>query len=57
VVLGAVAHRFARSEFGWPVAVALATFSSPRLFMYQASSMQAAVRGPAKTIDQPHSDG
>jgi hypothetical protein len=36
----------ARTRFGWPAAVALATLAPPRLLLYQLSSLLAALREP-----------
>lgn len=46
VGLGALALRYASTRAGWPLALAFSILTSPRLFMYQASSMQAATREP-----------
>jgi Glycosyltransferase family 87 len=47
VVAGLVAALWvAPRRFGWAVAVALATLASPRLLLYQLSSLIAGVRGP-----------
>jgi hypothetical protein len=47
VGLGATALRFSGTRAGWPLAIAFSIFTSPRLFMYQASSLQASTRPPA----------
>ena len=41
-----LALRYAPSRIGWRLAVALSVFVSPRLLMYQLSTLQAAVRPP-----------
>jgi hypothetical protein len=46
VALVALSMRFANSKAGWPLAVALSVLATPRFFMYQASTLQAAVRPP-----------
>ena len=46
VGLLAVALRFAPTKAGWALAVAASVLISPRLFMYQLSTLQAAVRPP-----------
>lgn len=38
----------ARTRWGWPVAVALATLSPPRLLLYMLTGLLAAVREPAQ---------
>ena len=47
-VLGllALALRFAPSRAGWALAVSASVLVSPRLLMYQLSTLQAAVRSP-----------
>ena len=47
-VLGflALALRFASSRAGWALAVSASVLISPRLLMYQLSTLQAAVRSP-----------
>jgi hypothetical protein len=51
-VLGlmALAVRFAPTRAGWALAVMASTLISPRLLLYQVSTLQAAVRSP----DEPH---
>lgn len=46
VGLLAVAWRLARTRFGWAAAVALVVFATPRLLMYQLSTLLAAGRAP-----------
>lgn len=46
VVLVALSLRYANTRAGWPFAVLLSVLATPRFFMYQASTLQAAVRGP-----------
>lgn len=41
-----LALRFANTRAGWPLAIALSIFATPRFFIYQASTLQAAVRSP-----------
>lgn len=43
-ILVALALRFAPTRAGWALAVCLAVFASPRLLLYQVSTLQAAVR-------------
>ena len=45
-LLAGLAFRFAPSRAGWALAVALSVLASPRLLMYQLSTLQATVRGP-----------
>ncbi len=45
-LLSALAFRFAPTRAGWALAVAFSVLASPRLLMYQLSTLQAAVRGP-----------
>lgn len=49
VVLVGLAYRFARTRAGWVLAVCLAVFASPRLLLYQLSTLQAAVRTGGRT--------
>jgi hypothetical protein len=44
--LAALALRFAPRRAGWALAVALSVLASPRLLMYQFSTLQAAIRPP-----------
>lgn len=46
VLLGGLALRFASTRWGWPLAVSLSVLVSPRLLMYQLSTLLAAVRSP-----------
>ncbi len=48
----ALALRFAPTKAGWSLAVAASVLISPRLLLYQLSTLQAAVRAP----DQPDSE-
>ncbi len=41
-----VAWRYAPTRAGWPLAVAASVFVSPRLLLYQLSTLQAGVRSP-----------
>ena len=43
-VLAALALRYAPTRAGWALAICLAVFASPRLLLYQVSTLQAAVR-------------
>ena len=52
-----LAFRFARTRAGWPLAVALSVLASPRLLMYQLSTLQATVRGPDQTTATRLADG
>ena len=47
VVFFAIAWRYAPSRAGWALAVAASVLVSPRLLMYQVSTLMAAVRDPA----------
>ena len=47
-----VAWRLAPTRWGWPVAVALSVFATPRLLIYQLSTLVAGVREP-----DPRKDG
>jgi hypothetical protein len=46
VALVALSLRYANTRAGWALAVLLSVFATPRFFMYQASTLQAAVRPP-----------
>jgi hypothetical protein len=47
VVAGiAVAWRLAPTRWGWPVAVALSVLATPRLLIYQLSTLVAVIREP-----------
>ena len=52
-LLAGLAFRFAPTRAGWALAVILSVLASPRLLMYQLSTLQAAVRPPGKE----HPDG
>ena len=43
-ILVGLALRFAPTRAGWALAICLAVFASPRLLLYQVSTLQAAVR-------------
>lgn len=45
-MLAGLALRFAPTRAGWALAVTLSVLASPRLLMYQLSTLQATVRGP-----------
>lgn len=49
VVLGLVALRLAPTRWGWPAAVVLSVFATPRLLSYQLSTLIAAFGGPDVT--------
>lgn len=53
VAFFAIAWRFAPSRAGWALAVAASVLVSPRLLMYQASTLLAAGREPAVAADAP----
>ena len=53
VGLLALAVRFARTRAGWALAVAASVLISPRLLLYQISTLQAAVRPPAVRDAKP----
>jgi hypothetical protein len=54
----ALAFRFAPSRAGWALAVSASVLVSPRLLMYQLSTLQAAVRSPDDDADpEPPKDG
>jgi hypothetical protein len=42
-----IAWRLARSRWGWAAAVALSVFATPRLLIYQLSTLAAAIRDPS----------
>ena len=46
VALLGLALRYAPTKAGWSLAVAASVLVSPRLLMYQLSTLQAAVRAP-----------
>ncbi len=50
--LVAVALRFARTPWGWPLAVSLVVLTYPRLLVYQLTSLLAAFGGPRPQADQ-----
>jgi hypothetical protein len=52
---GLVVLLTARSRWGWPLAVALATLAPPRLLVYMLTSLLAAVRQP-KAAGEPDPD-
>jgi hypothetical protein len=54
IALVALALRFARTPAGWPLAVAASVLATPRLLMYQLSTLQAGVRPPD---DEPVEEG
>lgn len=48
-VLAALALRYGRTRYGWPLAVALLVFAYPRLLAYQLMTLLAAFGGPRST--------
>jgi hypothetical protein len=46
MVGGLVVLLAARSRWGWPLAVTLATLAPPRLLVYMLTSLVAAIREP-----------
>jgi hypothetical protein len=46
VALVVAAWRYAPTRAGWPLAVAASVLATPRLLMYQLSTLQAGVRSP-----------
>jgi hypothetical protein len=56
-MLTVLAFRFAPTRAGWPLAVALSVLASPRLLMYQLSTLQATVRGPDSDAQGRFPDG
>ena len=50
-MLAFLALRFAPTRAGWALAVGLSVLSSPRLLMYQLSTLQATVRPPDAEAD------
>jgi hypothetical protein len=55
VVMALVALRLANTRWGWPAAVVLTVFATPRLLSYQMSTLLAAFRppDPPREEDQP----
>ena len=53
VAFAGLALRFAPTRFGWALAVALSVFASPRLLMYQFSTLFAALRSPEPPREAP----
>lgn len=53
VILAVLSWRYARTRAGWPLAIALSIFATPRFFMYQAMPLQAAVRPPDDAQPRP----
>jgi hypothetical protein len=47
-VMALIALRFANTRWGWPAAVVLSVFATPRLLSYQLSTLMAAFR-PSET--------
>lgn len=48
----AAALTFARTRWGWPIAVALATLTPPRLLIYMLMSLIAALREPRPAVPE-----
>jgi hypothetical protein len=46
VVLALLALRYGRTRAGWPLAVALSVFATPRLLLYQLMTLLAGASGP-----------
>jgi hypothetical protein len=53
VIGGVVAWRLARTRYGWAAAVALSVLATPRLLIYQLSTLAAGVREPDTTSRRP----
>jgi hypothetical protein len=53
VVLLIVAVRLAPTPFGWAAAVVLAVFATPRLLVYQLSTLVAGLGGPRSAAARP----
>jgi hypothetical protein len=49
VLMALIALRFANTRWGWPAAIVLSVFATPRLLSYQLSSLMAAFR-PAEGV-------
>jgi hypothetical protein len=58
VVMALIALRFANTRWGWPAAIVLSVFATPRLLSYQLSTLLAAFR-PTEEPDPiaPKADG
>ena len=56
-LLAGLAFRFAPTRAGWALAVILSVLASPRLLMYQLSTLQAAVRSPDSDVRDGLADG
>ena len=60
IALLGLALRYAPTRAGWALAVAASVLVSPRLLLYQLSTLQAAVRPPDDALDVavvPQADG
>jgi hypothetical protein len=51
-----VAWRLAPTRWGWAAAVALSVFATPRLLIYQLSTLVAAIRAPDDTVESESAD-
>ena len=56
VVMAVIALVLARTRWGWPAAVVLSVFATPRLLSYQLSTLLAAFR-PVEPVDPTTRDG
>ncbi len=52
IVLFVISLRLAQTRFGWAAAVVLAVFATPRLLVYQVSTLLAGLGGPRRS-DSP----
>ena len=50
---GAVALRFARTSWGWTLAVTVSVLASPRLLTYMLSSLLGSLRAPSRNSREP----
>ncbi len=58
VVVGTVvAWRLAPTRYGWAAAVALSVLATPRLLIYQLSTLVAALREPSSSSRSGEADG
>jgi hypothetical protein len=48
-IMALIALRFANTRWGWPAAIVLSIFATPRLLSYQLSTLMAAFRPPDPT--------
>jgi len=55
-VMALIALRLAATRWGWPAAIVLSVFATPRLLSYQLSTLMAAFRPPeSQERDEPGS--